>query len=606
MKIILYLLFMFSLCQSFAQQIGEQVIYNTSSTNELKQDWDLFFNEERNEIETIRYMKIISPTVKELDRGKVYHKIVFGGSQPKFQKYFRGKLRKRSLDRQYYTFDIMGDIRYMENDSLFAHPNIDRKGNLSPEEPIYYPNGKVKSYSVRIGKDSWRQVRYFPDGNIDKVYDLNSFETIPIKHPRYGDVYEKYWSYEKEMLPNVLTNRSGASYVGYPHIGSLHTTSGYILTGFHYPLDVIKGNGSVLFLENEKTGKCFWVLVIDKVIREMVPATKDEKPDIIELANNTNTQVFLFGKNELSTEEIKKLNIPISSKNSFRFTQNFAQIQTKGIENFTGYGIDLNYVDHTTFGDSITLRVGFFKNGKLDGLGYAANLQYDVGFDPKATQYNKILAISWYIDHGKFAGGELASGRTIIPGIALTPTTDVFSEMPYRGFVWRSHKPSWTVTNKMMSFSELSPTYYVYSTKLNRTLKVLNFDRVKKLITVETDKPGITYTFNALNSAEIYGFQPKFVDYRAECPKTVTVENFVRKDVPIYTYTPVSYLRRVVHGVDYDKIITTKIEGAPKSITMNKVVSDGYRTEVCPICKGTGFIQKTKQQGAFCRINFLQ
>lgn len=187
-----------------------------------------------------------------MEGGKVYDKIYSGETPISKTYYFRGKLRKKSLDREYYTFDVMSDFYYVSNDSLCCRNKLNRNGDLPPEEPFYCANGQVKTFSAPPPYEgAYRQFVYNENGKVSKVYNTATFNNIQVEHPRFGKVNETYWSHYS-MQPNVLNNLRGDSHMGYPHIGTLYTRTGYELTGFHYPLDKQHGNGSVLFLENKK------------------------------------------------------------------------------------------------------------------------------------------------------------------------------------------------------------------------------------------------------------------------------------------------------------------------------------------------------------------
>jgi len=100
----------------------------------------------------------------------------------------------------------------------------------------------------------------------------------------------------------------------------------------------------------KKTGKCFWTVIVDDRIRELVPTDQSEKPDLQALFENTETQVLVF-KRTGAKEDKSHFGFYPDTKNMWRFRgEEFATIKTKNIKNFTCYGIDLSYADKKTRG----------------------------------------------------------------------------------------------------------------------------------------------------------------------------------------------------------------------------------------------------------------
>lgn len=607
MKIIRVLVIFIGLNASslFSQKIGEQVIFEDNNYSTLTRLSENPYNSNRRAFGEFYRGAISFPKPEELKRGATYEKIIIGAERDYKGFYFKGKL-KRSSTSSPYKFELLSDVRYVSNNQLYFKNTLDKDGNIPLTETMYYENGNVKSHNaVEPYENALREFIYSEDGTVQRIYNSETHKLIPVSDPKYGKVNEVYWSHYP-MQPNMLSNSKGDSYVGYPHLGTRYTTNGYALTGFHYPLKMEHGNASVLFLENEKMKKYFWVLIIDGKIREMTPATITEKPNIQQLYDDTDTKVLVFKYPDKNDKYKPDFGRPAKTKDVWRFGENvqFATIRTKNIESHTGYGIDLSYQDNEAVGDKILLRVGFFKNGKLNGLGYDALLQYDIRFDSKNSG-QKISGIDWKVAYGKFQNGEQSEGNVFLTGQSIAPTADVFSEMPYRHFVYRYYTPQRLVSTKKINFSELDKQYYVYSSKLNRNLTVKNIDYSKKTIEVLTDKEGTTFTFNAQNDKDLHGFQPKFINYEVNCPTTVQVDSYVTQQVPIYTLPgTTTTTKTTVNGVYHDKIITTRTTAIGETVYLPKSVKNGYKNVVCPKCNGSGKIQKTSQEGAFCEIIF--
>jgi len=92
---------------------------------------------------------------------------------------------------------------------------------------------------------------------------------------------------------------------------------------------------------------------------------------------------------------------------------------------------------------------------------------------------------------GKFINAVQSEGNIITTGIPIALTADVFSQMPYHGFIYRHYKPTFSVINKSIKINELTTKYFVYSTKLNRTVLPLSFDATKKQLRLQQISPAL-------------------------------------------------------------------------------------------------------------------
>lgn len=549
---------------------------------------------------SVRTQQLRSPAPKAIKNNKL-QKIVFGTDRQLY--YFMGKLKKKDLARINFFFELEGDIYYEDSNTLYRTTEVDDDGELL-SETFYHKSGGVHMVKINEAYDDCvRMINYAQNGSISEAFTNKTYKNVLLKdHPRRGTVHQAYWT-KYDIKPNVL-RRPGHVYVGWPHIGSLHTDQGYVLTGFHYPLEMELGNASVLFLENVKTDSCFWTLIIDGKIRELVPASIDEKPDIEALYRNTDIEVLNF--QQLGTED-GKWAAKGSSKDKMKrmYEQEMVTMQTKNLQSLNGYGISLTHEDITGAGDKVNLRIGFFQNGQLHGLGYDGTLQYDLGYTPKNTSLANINGIDWKVDFGTFTRGALSRGGGIFTEKAYAPSLDVFSETFDSRYKWTGRIDFPNLSTNTIPFSQVSKDFYFYLPKLNRRLAAQQIDFQNKTVTLATDKEGEFMTFTSKD--DLWAFKSDINSYQVSCPTTATTPNYVQKQVPLFQYPEYSTTTRRVTGVYFDKIITTRSYVGPgTTVYTEKVVQDGYKQDVCPKCNGKGYLIKDKQEGAFCKIDFSQ
>ena len=107
------------------------------------------------------------------------------------------------------------------------------------------------------------------------------------------------------------------------------------------------GNGSVVFLEDDVNKKNYWAVILDQEIKFTIEAKATEKPNIVELNEQTDVEYY---------------------------DKYLAKMVSKNIKTLNGYGINLFPEDNKEVGDGIFMEVGFFKNGKLHGIGYRTKM----------------------------------------------------------------------------------------------------------------------------------------------------------------------------------------------------------------------------------------
>ena len=254
---------------------------------------------------------------------------------------------------------------YASNDQLYYDYNPEREKIY--ENPIFHENGKLWNVLLKDEEDPGieRFVVWDKEGNtiMDKAYLPKMQTHQSINHPKYGYGLVEYvpakkpsfypsdsylnFPTEREQLMDWRSDNKAYCY-GYSHLGTfINNVFGYSITGFLLPTAFNLGNGSVVFLEDDVNKKNYWAVILDQEIKFTIEAKATEKPNIVELNEQTDVEYY---------------------------DKYLAKMVSKNIKTLNGYGINLFPEDNKEVGDGIFMEVGFFKNGKLHGIGYRTKM----------------------------------------------------------------------------------------------------------------------------------------------------------------------------------------------------------------------------------------
>lgn len=590
---------------SFSQEIGEQIITDADLKLIFEAPSKIEQHDTSNDKKRLHSLfsgNILFPKDKKLKKGEVYDSIVYVTWESKWV-YFKAKIvkRKRNFGSSYdYEPEYLSPINHLHTGKVYVYPKFNENKEILDSEPMYHLNGNIYRQILVDNNDAKKFLRFNKQGNLVFAFTRKTFNnyeipnTSPIKN-------ERHWS--KFGISRNIVSNGKSIYSGYPHLGTLHTAKGYILTGFMFPFSRIHGNASVIFLENENSNTYHWALVVDKKIKELIPAKASEKPDIEKLNEQTFAEATNYEGSKIQHNfRYKNYKGQTYIRSMHSYEPEVVKLKTKDLEQHSGYGIHLDYEDLLFRGDKIALKVGFWKNGKLDGLAYDADLEYYISNQTGNSEKYTATSIKWDVEMGFFDKGIFSYGHTIDTKIPIAVSSDVFSLQPYPNFVWKSYNEEFNRSDETVSIFGIKNGYNIYSTKLNRSLKPISVDVKNKTITVNTDIPGITHTFTAADASTLFSFQPKYEQYNKACPPTVAEDMYEYKNISIANLGG----SREVTG-SYVKegrtVYLTRATGeADLHITVERSVKTGTRTVACPICNGKGYVTKSNQKGAYCEI----
>lgn len=461
---------------------------------------------------------------------------------------------------------------YASNDQLYYDYNPERESIY--ENPIFHENGKLWNVLLKDEEDPGieRFVVWDKEGNtiMDKAYLPKMQTHQSINHPKYGYGLVEYvpakkpsfypsdsylnFPTEREQLMDWRSDNKAYCY-GYSHLGTfINNVFGYSITGFLLPTAFNLGNGSVVFLEDDVNKKNYWAVILDQEIKFTIEAKATEKPNIVELNEQTDLEYY---------------------------QKYLAKMVSKNIKTLNGYGINLIPQDNIKAGDGIFMEVGFFKNGKLHGIGYRTKM-----FTIK-DRYGDLLTID--ACYGMFENGQPKNVK-YIKANNEKKDKNFWDAIPFDGFNYVGEKSKDLFSSfSNIKLNQLKTSDEIYIEKINRVAKIKSINPQDNSITVFTDNPNI-FTKLDKNSGPIYVNETFRANDYASCPKTIKVPVYAEKNETYFVPAEYKSNSYVVKGVYYDKHVTTS-SYKPAEVASKKVrYIEKHVDNVCPRCNGTGYV----------------
>lgn len=402
----------------------------------------------------------------------------------------------REKDKPYYRYAFKGpiEIYYSENDQLFCKGEYTGNGaytyfkTLVDEKELFWPNGQLMKKFVffedsLLNRGFQRMTHYNQEGEVMADYELRSGsnnyigpvifsqESNKIEVPRttFSRSITHY-----DVYPSYLNHGELGTYLGYRYLGTYTTNEGVSMTGFVWPMIESMGNGSVVYVEEANGKPPYYAIFFNgKIIPEYtVKATPIDVADFThQLQENTDKSY----ESVVGYIAYKDVSQPV------------VNLKTKNIEQHTGYGIDYESSEDSSYAYTYKLKVGFFKDGKLNGLGYKVTLKQDFN-------YQGLVILYQYLDYeyGFFENDMLVKGKadsnegSYINDNWTKPTNSAIE------FSSRSNPPeAYMYTDKEVPYSfvwgEMYPflTAKIYSKTVNRYFEFKDVDKDAKQIIVQ-------------------------------------------------------------------------------------------------------------------------
>ncbi|HLV41291.1 MAG TPA: hypothetical protein VKY37_03340 [Brumimicrobium sp.] len=516
--------------------------------------------------------------------------------------YCAGKIQYKWDDRysngiEYLNILPSSDIRYQSNDQLFCpieditENKINPRANLFNEDGSYLYGEVLNTDSVTstiYSQEAINQYNFKMQVYTDKVTYITS-DTIGDYYPNYtygdnpykgylsGGMYHSISPIAKDA--SVIKLENNDYYTGFATLGTYHSQIHGSFTGYLFPMQASAGNATVLFRELD--GEYEWVLLVDGQIEKTIPALESDMPKIENLKNNlTNTISFTpRPKYEKGSEWV------------VNYRTNFGVYRSKNMSTLNGYGVNFYTKDSLRTGDIRYLEIGFFKDGKLDGLGYSCKITTSLSdsYAPTRNHFdnNSISVIEKVVAKaGFFKAGELVDGRDILIANNNQPNRNYWSKNKIPGSDYIARENFFLNKSQIFEdfkFDNLSSYDEIHIEKLGYNYPIKRIDKEKRSIVIESDNKEIYLTNE---SGPVYVTYINKGHLKVGCPPTKFVKNYkeieVVKQVPGYVYNT-----RKVNGALVDYYYTTKTENTA-TYSYKKNIFSGYSTIPCPICNGTG------------------
>uniref|UniRef100_UPI00404AFA88 hypothetical protein n=1 Tax=Flavobacterium sp. TaxID=239 RepID=UPI00404AFA88 len=518
--------------------------------------------------------------------------------------WFSGKFKEKKFGHQYY-FEVVGSKYYLSNNQVYdTYEKFTSKDENYSVSTIYHENGQIKQQLTYYFNDkSQFENKFDKYGTLTRSYSSTYASTID--HPDTGIMRFKTISPAIGAPPNFHTYEDGNSYLGYQYVGTLFTVDNLEITGFFASLKYERGNGGVFFVENTLNNNCSWITVLNYEIIAVTAANCDEKPNIHELNKEIVSKEYQWKIPKISENDKAILGIDKDAKKyKIWFSEDYLEIESSKESNLNGYHFSMKPVNNTIYNDGLLITCGTYKDGKLDGMGFKAHIDFKTNISAMGPSTTKLGFVSgrWDMEAGYFENNNFSNGRKFSnKNYYYFKNVDNFSEIKIPNFEYKG--PGNNVSDaENVSIQKIRVNSQIYSRELKRKLKVIALDNINGTITTETDIEGKLHTFD-IQKDLIYFYVPVYKDYTYQCYTTVKKPFY--KEIKTLLYYKAGESKTssyTVTGVYYDKKVTKKsyTPGAP--VYGTKYVIDRYDYVTCPKCSGKGFTTVTKNQGHFARV----
>lgn len=519
--------------------------------------------------------------------------------------WFSGKFKEKKYGQYYFT--EVSPLHYVSTNQIYntfeKFPEKELNYNVST---IYHENGII-----------WRQQYFFmnTDRKLETEFDKNGLLTREYsleyrsnqEHPEGGIMQFKAISPMVGAPPNYHTYQNGNSYSGYQYVGTLFTTDNLEITGFFASLKYDSGFGGVFFVENTLTNKCSWITVLNQKIIAVKVANFDEKPDIHKLNKEIVATEYKLSKENISKKDKEVIGIDKEAmKLKLRFNEDYLEVASSKEPILNGYHFKIARENNIIYNDVLLVTCGTFKNGKLEGMGFNARIDFNTNKTAMGPSTKNLAFVSgkWDLEAGHFENGTFKKGRKFkTENYYSFKTIDIYSDPGIANFEYIERR--YNVNNDdTFPIGKIKAGTRIYSEKLKRMLQVTAIDTKNGTITTPTDIPGKQHTFD-IKKDQLYFHVPAYKSYTYQCNKTVSKPFYKERKVLLY-YGPgksktSSY---TVTGMYYDKKVTTTTSTQGEPVYAIKYDIAGYEDVRCPNCSGKGYITKTKDEGHFARVVF--
>jgi|GEM_PF-2705826 len=481
--------------QAFSRQSLIPIDYNYLKGSQSEEYWELF------EFQRVGYGGY--PWGESAcDWGKCktgyYDKIVFKAFEKEVF-YAKGELfRKGGGGSKGYCFTGPISVTYVSNGQLFYKGNYIHVENTSVSRidltkeniTFYHENGKVlkeyTNYADSTGKNAYQREKKFSEEGV-LLYDIEYANRYESGHfPNYYDPYLGRSFYRQPSADfgreigagsssiSYIDHGVRGSYVGYKHLGTYNTANRLSISGFILPTIEVYGNGSVVYVQDHETNENFFCVYFDGALdlRYKIPADNINPTEFIEQLNK-NTYYF---HTKARTNEPEEDEIHISSND-------FITIE--------GYGINYRTIlnDASGKGTIRNMSVGFFKGGRLNGLGYK------VSISPRLYKDLAVGAAVAY-EYGFFENGILVKGeRHDAEGELMR---DLWHPVKNPNFLYSSRdyiNYLNTYDEKTTKVSEVWRGTKIYVTSVNRVMEFVSYKATDNSVTLKSNN---TYEQNVI------------------------------------------------------------------------------------------------------------
>lgn len=356
--------------------------------------------------------------------------------------------------------------------------------------------------------------------------------------------------------PGYINTINEGSYLGYRYYGTYATPEGVSMTGYVWPMVESMGNGSVVYVEEINGENPYFAVYFNGKIDKRYTYIADALVPI----------EFVMKLDSLTQS---KLDITAYSKGTSTTTQPLLTLNMKDSTNYTGYGIDYESEFNGGLLAAGNMRIGFFKDGKLNGLGYRAHISED--FNSRSSSTYQVISYEYgFFENDILVRGESGKGKGLAEHDCwVKPTNPLF-----HFYSRKSLGDNYTFQVASKEYKTLTPNESkIYVKSVNRMFDLVKVDPIaKKLIVQGTEAEGLIAIDQNDEPYLVVQETSSTISedcFRCEATEIVTQQGYYTE------YVPAGFVQEGIYYTYY--------------VSYKKAVKRKYNYDaVCPKCKGTG------------------
>lgn len=507
-----------------------------------------------------------------------------------FKKYgkFNGKWKYKSTKKRVADIIPNSDVYYESTNHIVSDSRYKNTIHYNHE------NGKTKYLAYYSKDNKFKYLQVFDKKEniiIDAVLkSYGSNKEIPCPRNDIGKCKINNFLLSEDInlfakRQSKITHKNGDVFSGYTTTAAYYSNLGYQFSGYILPItDYFFGNGTVLLMTNQSTGNKKWIIYIDGNIVFEMDAENNTSLNIENLHTNLDIDYKTYNYYKNPNLKGKKKDKYIQQGRAGGIAM--INIASKNIVTHNGYGMSIKTITENEKDIPYSTKlcqIGFFKNGKLHGIGYKAKIKGNWNKDYNGNILHIGTSQITY-EYGKFENGILIDGYDF-NGYENTKF-NIWKRSSITGIKYvGKNKPVAKIVNISVLFTNIQVNDEIYLDAIKRMVKVKSINKNAKTITVTGHNNEIATLSTKDGKMYLHKILSKHTNKQTKC--NVCFGDGI-ESIPQYktTYVERSWTTGTMHlhtkDGQFGRGTKTYTSRTPKRIVSN------YIKITCTACNGTG------------------